>query len=80
MQWDALDGAGGDSAVETTNDHMIAFLCAYRLVDVLSLYDALVPSQPSIRIPRNPRLPILDGKKVFFFFVLVIAVPLIIGQ
>lgn len=79
MQWDNLDNAGGDSAVETTNDHLIAFLTAYRLMDVFSLYEGLVPSQPSIRFPRDPRLPILAGKKVLFILIMVVA-PLTIGE
>jgi hypothetical protein len=78
MRWDTLDNAGGDNAVETTKNHLIAFLSAYRLVDVLSLYEGL-PSQPSIRIPKGPRLPTLVGKKVLFLVIIVASSPLING-
>lgn len=76
MRWDTLDNAGGDNAVKTTKNHLIAFLSAYCLVDVLSLYEGL-PSQPSIRVPKDPRLPTLVGKKVLFLVIIVASSPLI---
>ena len=64
MEWEPLDNAGGYNGIDATKDHMLAFLGAYRLLDVLSLYDARTHSQTLFTIPKNPRLPILAGKKV----------------
>jgi hypothetical protein len=59
MEWEPLDNAGGYNAIDATKDHMLAFLDAYGLLDVLSLYDARTHSQTSFTIPKNPRLPTL---------------------
>jgi hypothetical protein len=64
MQWEPIDNAGGDNALDVTKDHLLAFLCAYRLLDVLSLYDAHFPLRSSFTIRKNLRLPTLTGKKV----------------
>jgi hypothetical protein len=63
MKWEPSDDDGGYSAMDSTRDHVLSFLCAYRLLDVLSLYDARVASQTSFKIQRNPRLPTLAASR-----------------
>jgi len=63
MKWEASDDDGAYNAMDSTRDHMLSLLCAYRLIDVLSLYDAQVASQPSFKIQRNPILPTLAASR-----------------
>lgn len=59
MDWEPRDLSGGDDPIDSTFENRLNFTCAYRIVDVLSLYDGV--SRPTIaeRILKNPKLPVL---------------------
>lgn len=59
MDWEPRDLSGGDDPTESAIENQLSFTCAYRVVDVLSLYDGVFRPTIAEPIPKNPHLPAL---------------------